>query len=154
LTSSTHQAREHAALHVDSPEQAAREAHRVLKPGGGFYFDTTSVLCRRQSEIRRFPVFPWYPDALKRRIVGWAARERPGLIAHTATPTYHWCSPRKAARLARESGFSRLLDRWDLHVVEEMGAWRGRACRIARSGAAMRHLAGVFVEGSTYLYVK
>jgi SAM-dependent methyltransferase len=154
LTSSTPQAREHAALHVDSPEQAAREAHRVLEPGGGFYFDTTSVLCPRQSEIRRFPVFPWYPDALKRRIMGWAARERPGLIAHTATPAYHWCSPRKAARLARESGFSRLLDRWDLHVVEEMGAWRGRACRIARSGAAMPHLAGVFVEGSTYLYVK
>jgi SAM-dependent methyltransferase len=140
--------------HVDSPEEAAREAHRVLKPGGGFYFATTSVLCPRQSEIRGFPAFPWYPDAAKRRIMDWALRKRPELIAHTTTPAYHWFSPRKAERLARANGFSRMLDRWDLHVVEEMGAWRGRACRVARAGAPMRHLAGVFVEGSSYLFIK
>ena len=41
------------------PIRCARpvEAHRVLKPGGGFYFWTTSVLCPRQGEIARFPAF-------------------------------------------------------------------------------------------------
>ncbi len=38
--------------HTHDPERVFAEAHRVLRPSGGFYFYTTSAICSRQSEIR------------------------------------------------------------------------------------------------------
>jgi SAM-dependent methyltransferase len=140
--------------HTIDPLRAASEAHRVLRPGGGFYFWTTSVLCPRQSEIRRFPAFPWYPDRVKKRLMRWAATSRPALIGYTTTPAMHWFSPASARRLARAARFSNIYDRWDIHIPEERGPLGARALRLVRRHNALRRAADVFIEGSYYLLVK
>ena len=33
-----------------------------------------------QHEIKSFPLFGWYPDSLKKSIMGWAVRNRPELV--------------------------------------------------------------------------
>jgi SAM-dependent methyltransferase len=140
--------------HTTDPVRAAVEAHRVLRPGGGFYFWTTSVLCPRQSEIKRFPAFPWYPDRTKKRLMTWAATSRPALIGYTTRPALHWFSPWSVRRMARTAGFSAVYERWDLHRVSELGPARGRALGVIRKHGALRHAADMFIEGSSYLFVK
>jgi SAM-dependent methyltransferase len=140
--------------HTVDPVAAASEAYRVLRPGGGFYFATTSILCPRQSEIRGFPAFPWYPNALKKRIMRWATGSRPALVHHTKTPAYHWFSPRRAERLARQAGFSAIYDRWDLRTDEGLSAARARLLRLMRDHRALRRAGDVLREGSSYLFVK
>ncbi len=140
--------------HTVDPVRAALEAHRVLKPGGGFYFWTTSVLCPRQGEIARFPAFPWYPDRVKKAVMGWAASSRPALIGYTATPAMHWFSPALARRVARAAGFAAIYERWDIHLPEERGWLGGQALRLVRRHTALRRAADVFIEGSCYLLVK
>lgn len=140
--------------HATDPLAAAREAYRVLRPGGGFYFSTTSILSPRQSEIRGFPAFSWYPDPVKKRIMRWAARERPGLIGHTQAPAYNWFSPSRCRTLASESGFQRVLDRWDLHLPGEVDGWRVPILSMAKRSVVVRRVGDVFIEGSSYLFIK
>ena len=140
--------------HTADPARAVAEAHRVLRPGGGFYFWTTSILCPRQSEIRRFPAFPWYPDRVKKRLMTWAATSRPALIGYAATPALHWFSPAWVHRLARTAGFAEVYERWDLHRPSELSPTRAWAFRLVRGRAVLRRTADMFIEGSCYLFVK
>jgi hypothetical protein len=110
-------------------------------------------LCPRQSEIRGFPAFPWYPDAVKQAVMRWAARSRPALIGYTKTPAVHWFSPRRMARLAEAAGFSGLHDRWDLWRDEEDRV-RATLAGVIRSHTALRRAADLLREGSTYLLVR
>jgi ubiquinone/menaquinone biosynthesis C-methylase UbiE len=140
--------------HVDDPLVAMREACRVLEPGGGFYFYSTSALCPRQDEIRRFPLFGWYPGPLKRRIMSWAAAQRPSLVNHTTRPAYHWFTPRKVGALASEAGFSRVVDRWSLRAAVGGTGTSASVARLAASNGATRFAADVLVQDSAYLLVK
>jgi SAM-dependent methyltransferase len=139
--------------HVESPDRVFEEVHRVLRPGGGFYFATNSALCPRQYEIRRFPLFPWYPAGAKRRLMD-ALEHRPELIGNRATPAYHWFTPWGVRRTMSRIGFGRTLDRWELRLDRESAGWRAAAVRLAKRSAAARLLGDIAVRECSYPVVK
>jgi SAM-dependent methyltransferase len=140
--------------HVSDVERAFSEAHRVLKPGGAFWFSAASTLCPRQSEIRGFPAFGWYPDPLKQRIMQWAVRERPELIGHTTQPAVNWFTPWKARRLLRRAGFSRIYDRWDLRLRDEGNELYGLVLRAVKLNAVTKLVADIAVADCSYAAIK
>ena len=140
--------------HVQDAPAAFREAHRVLKDGGVFWFCAASSLCPVQKEIAGFPCFSWYPAPLKRRLMLWAARRRPELIGHTHTPALNWFTPGKARRMLAQAGFRRVYDRWDLRLPEEGGLAHALALRAIRSCGLARLLADIVVPACSYAAVK
>ena len=140
--------------HVTDVRAALAEVFRVLKPDGVFWFSAASSLCPRQREISGFPLFGWYPDRLKRRIMQWAKTRRPHLIGHTQTPAVNWFSPFKARRLLRRPGFREIYDRWDLRLLSEGGALHAAALAAARSSALAKLLADVLIPACSYAAVK
>lgn len=141
--------------HVDDPLQVFREVFRVLRPGGGFYFSTCSVLCPRQAEIARFPLFPWYPARARVAIMGWAARERPWLVGYTTRPAIHWFKHRQVRQSLHAIGFRRLADRWALRAESgELSGVRRLVGRAAEGSSAVRFVGDLLVPGVEYLAVK
>lgn len=140
--------------HVDDAADAFAEAHRVLRPGGMFWFGTASSMCPRQSEIRGFPGFGWYPNALKLRIMAWALEHRPALIGHTGRPAIHWFTPWKARRMLANAGFSKVYDRWDIRLPEEGGKVYRIALRVIKSSFLTKCAADTLVPGCSYIAIK
>jgi SAM-dependent methyltransferase len=140
--------------HVLDANRVMQEAYRVLKPGGIFWFSSASSLCPRQGEIRGFPLFGWYPDSLKLRIMDWARRRKPHLIGYTDRPAIHWFTPRKARRMLRQAGFSRVYDRWDLRQPSEGQGLYRILLRLIRWGWPTKWIADVIVPESSYAAVK
>ncbi len=79
--------------HVVDPQRVFEEVFRVLKPGGAFYFHTSSALGFRQREIKYFPLFPWYPSPVKRRIMSWVRSGTRHSSGHTEYPAVNWFTP-------------------------------------------------------------
>lgn len=140
--------------HVEDASQAFREAYRVLKPGGLFWFFTASCLCPRQGEIAGFPCFSWYPDRVKRRIMSWAIKHKPHLVGHTAHPAINWFTPWKAREMLRAAGFRSVYDRWDLPPLPEMPAIKRLGLRIIRSAFLTKCLADMVRPGCSFAAVK
>jgi SAM-dependent methyltransferase len=138
--------------HVTDLERSLAEVRRVLVPGGLFWFNSASALSPRQQEIRRFPLFPWYPGALKRRIMLWAVRRRPNLVGYTEAPALHWWTPRSARRRLVAAGFAEVVDRWRLRHPDEMGsALQRRLIEMCRRNSAARLLGDVLVPNCSYM---
>jgi SAM-dependent methyltransferase len=141
--------------HVDDPIAVFEEAYRVLRPGGGFFFSTTSALNPRQSEIGRFPLFPWYPPRAQRAIMQWAARKRPWLVGYTTRPAVHWFKHRAVRKSLFEIGFRRLVNAWELRSdTGEFKALRGFLVRTAAKYSIARVGGDFLVGGVEYLAVK
>jgi SAM-dependent methyltransferase len=140
--------------HVKDAEKVFHEVCRVLKPGGVFWFHTASSMCPKQDEVRRFPLFGWYPDPLKQRIMDWAKRNRPELIGYTDTPAVHWFTPRKARRLLMKHGFSKVYDRWDL-LASDVNVKRYKfLLKLISRSRALKCFADVIRTGCSYTAVK
>jgi SAM-dependent methyltransferase len=141
--------------HVDDPLQVFREAFRVLRPGGGLFFYTTSVLSPRQNEIAGFPAFPWYPRRLQRAIMSWVVDHRPDLVGGTTRPAIHWFRQRDTRLALRAIGFSRIVNKFEFRAAS--GEYRG-ARQLAMRAAAVNpvvRLAGDIATGYTeYLAIK
>lgn len=105
--------------HVADLRCSLKEIHRVLRPGGIFWFNSASSLSPRQKEIAGFPFFGWYPDQLKRTVMLWAKTHRPELIGYTEHPAMNWWTPWKASKLLSEAGFVRYWNRWEIRLPAE-----------------------------------
>jgi ubiquinone/menaquinone biosynthesis C-methylase UbiE len=140
--------------HVEDLEGAFKEAYRVLKPGGVFWFNSASAMCPRQGEIRGIPFFGWYPDSLKFRIMNWVKDYKPHLVGHTRTPAINWFTPWKARALLRKHGFRQVYDRWDLRRDNEGGTAYRLALRAIRTSKLSKTLADVFVPACSYAAIK
>ncbi len=140
--------------HVADVEKAFAEAYRVLKPGCVFWFTAASSMCPWQVEIRGFPLFGWYPDSLKRRIMLWAKDNRPHLVGYSKAPALNWFTPWKARELLKKQGFREVYDRWDLRGADEGGAGYRIALRLIQSTPLTKFLADIAVHGCSYAAVK
>lgn len=136
--------------HVADLERSLSEIHRVLAKGGVFWFNSASSLCPVQDEIRGFPLFSWYPDALKDRIMRWAVRARPDLVGYTAAPALHWWTPWNARARLAAAGFSEVWDRWDLRRPEEHRGLARMGLRLAKRTRVGRLIGDVLVPHCAY----
>ena len=141
--------------HVADVQAAFNEVYRILKPGGIFWFATASSRSPRQREINGFPLFGWYPDPLKRRVMGWAQKHKPHLIGYTEAPAINWFTAGKAKRLLRQAGFRKeLYDRWDLRQPSEGGPLYQTMLRLVKLGWPTKLVADVLLPGCAYATIK
>jgi 2-polyprenyl-3-methyl-5-hydroxy-6-metoxy-1,4-benzoquinol methylase len=139
--------------HVDDPDQVWPEVFRVLRRPGAFLFSTVSALSPFQVEIAGFPLFPWYPPPVQRRIMSWATEKRPALVGNTTRPAIHWFKHRDVRRSLHEAGFTQVVDRWQLRRGERDGRL-GQVIDLAASNRAVRLAGDVAASGMEYLAVK
>ena len=139
--------------HVDDPDQVWPEVFRVLRRPGAFLFSTVSALSPFQVEIAGFPLFPWYPPPVQRRIMSWATEKRPALVGNTTRPAIHWFKHRDVRRSLHEAGFAEVVDRWQLRRGERAGRL-GQVIDLAASNRAGRLAGDVAASGMEYLAVK
>ena len=141
--------------HVVGIDETFAEIYRVLRPGGVFWFSGVSSMCPSQPEIKGFPLFGWYPDRVKLRIMNWARVHKPELVGFTEAPAINWLTPWKARRMLRSHHFRAVYDRWDLRGDDEDAAGRRRlALRVIRSSAVTKAIADVMIPGCSYAAVK
>ena len=140
--------------HVSDVDTCLSEISRVLRPGGLFWFETASSMSPFQREIRKFPLFGWYPDSLKKSIMRWAAQHHPELVGYTTAPAMNWFSDRVVHRKLRAAGFGAIIDRWALRRENEGGRLYSAALRLIRSSRIITSLANMVLADCAYAAVK
>jgi ubiquinone/menaquinone biosynthesis C-methylase UbiE len=140
--------------HVLVVEAAFQEVFRILKSNGIFWFSAASCICPYQKEIEKFPLFPWYPNKLKLRIMKWAKNNKQHLVGGTDAPAVNWFTPEKARSMCREAGFSRIYDRWNLRLLSEGGQLYRLSLSTIRLCFITKFFADLLCEGCAYAAIK
>jgi SAM-dependent methyltransferase len=140
--------------HVENLTAALNEVYRVLKPGGIFWFYSESSLCPQQNEIQGFPLFGWYPDSIKLKIMAWAKKNKPDLIGCTEHPAINWWTPWNARTRLKSAGFGEVYDRWDLFLPDEFSGYHYWVYSLAKRNRIFRFLADMVIPGCSYAAVK
>lgn len=140
--------------HVADPPRVYREVLRVLRPDGGFFLTTNNTCSPRQNEIKGFPLFPWYPRKTKRRLALWAAENHPRLVGYSPTPAINWYSRRTLSHDLRNSGFTRIVDHWQLKRAEELAGRRRVIFEAVQRREPLRRAGDLFVPTLSVLAIK
>jgi len=140
--------------HVQDLERAIAEVYRVLRPSGIFWFGAASCMCPIQAEIRNFPLFGWYPDRIKQRILQWVKIHKPELIGHTSYPAVNWFTPWRARIILYKHGFRKVWDRWDLRGEDEGGRIHRWSLRLIRSSRVTKLIADILVPSCSFAAMK
>lgn len=136
--------------HVDDLPRVLAEIHRVLKPGGVLWFNSASAMSPLQEEIRYFPLFGWYPQPVKRKVMLWCTDHWPAAVNHTRKPALWWWTHGRAQKWLRDAGFSEIHDRWQLRAGVPGGGMARRAIQLVASHPNAGRLVDVIVPGCSY----
>ncbi len=136
--------------HVTNIESSLSEIHRVLKPGGYFWFSSASGMCPKQAEIRGFPGFGVYPDPVKKGIMYWAMHHRPDLIGHTKAPALHWWTHKNAEERLRAAGFERVWTRWELHELNHADSPKAKGVQLISQSRVLQRVVDTFIPDVSY----
>jgi SAM-dependent methyltransferase len=136
--------------HVEDLNKSLFEIVRVLKPGGLFWFSSASSMCPYQSEIKGFPLFGWYPDYLKQKVMKWSKRKHPELIGYTEHPAMHWWTPSNSKRRLKAVGFDKIWDRWELRLPSENHGIFRIMIGLAKRSIILRIMGDMISPGCSY----
>jgi ubiquinone/menaquinone biosynthesis C-methylase UbiE len=103
--------------HVDSIQLSLSEIHRVLKPGGLLYLNTTNrhrfSFSGANGEYN-VPFYNWFPALVKESYVFEHLHYNPALANYTTRPAVHWFSFSELCSYGRSAGFARFYGITDL----------------------------------------
>ena len=135
--------------HIEHWQLALERACRALKPGGMFFFASTSKFSLISDEYK-FPLYGWLPDAWRYRLR--IARQGPDIM-HLGIDFNQFTYPglRKALRRA---GFSRVIDRIDLAEKDRFPPHVRFLIEAARAFPPLRHLLLTFSRATLFVCIK
>lgn len=140
--------------HVRNYGRGFARVYDALRPGGVFYFYSTNKFSLRSGEYTDFPLYGWFPYAMRQRIrvsqQGAGIVESSGIDFNQFT---YW----GLARHFRSLGFTRVLDRVDyLDPADRSARTRTRTLGLlaARRLPPIRLAARAFAPGNHFICVK
>ena len=123
--------------HVPAWRPVLAETARVLRPGGVFVMYTTNRACPLQQEVNHFPFYPWLPDPLQRRVLGWIMEHRRDMVNFTDYPAVNWFTFGGMRRAFRDVGLEP-YDRLDLMARERVGGAKGALAAVMARGGPLK----------------
>ncbi len=136
--------------HVDDLPRVLREIQRVLKPGGVLWFNSASAMSPLQEEIRYFPLFGWYPEPVKHKVMTWCTAHWPAAVNHTTKPALWWWTHSRAQKWLRDAGFSEIYDRWQLRAGVPGGGPVHQAIQLVAEHPRAGRVADIIVPCCSY----
>jgi 2-polyprenyl-3-methyl-5-hydroxy-6-metoxy-1,4-benzoquinol methylase len=136
--------------HIENWRLALGVLFRALRPGGVLFFESTNKFGLNQGEYPQLFFYGWLPDAARyrfRMMVQGRDIMKNGIDFHQ----FRYGLLRRAFR---EAGFSRCMDRYQVLDPESKTGLKRFVFRLLRSSTALRRLALVCVQGTTFVCVK
>jgi SAM-dependent methyltransferase len=103
--------------HVDSPLASLVEMHRVLRPGGVLYVQTTNryrFSPKGMNYEYNVPFFNWFPRVVQEAYVFLHLHYDPRLANYSERPATHWFSYADLCQVGRLAGFGHFYSLLDL----------------------------------------